>query len=170
MQMKFNNNGEKNPSRKLTGTGVCATVFPRKQLLCAFAVFYFSFSSTRTLKSWKPFAEHRRFSADLQHRAAAGIRYPPYVTLCCLPTRAPSLLSLSLSLCASPLCLQPSPLKRHTGGCAPLDTWARILTLETEDGHVCMLWWLNYCCGNRGGLGDQRREGVRLGGRRSSVC
>lgn len=41
-----------------------------------------------------------------------------------------------LSLCLS---LVPSPLKRHTGGCAPLDMCARILTLETEDGHGCAL-------------------------------
>jgi len=41
-----------------------------------------------------------------------------------------------LSLCSS---LVPSPLKRRTGGCAPLDMWACILTLETEDGHGCTL-------------------------------
>lgn len=60
------------------------------------------------------------------------------------PTHTHTSVSLSLSLV-------PSPLKRHTGGCAPLDMWARILTLETEDGHGCTLWWLNYRCGNRSG-------------------
>lgn len=62
--------------------------------------------------------------------------------------------------CPSPV---PSPLKRHTGGCAPLDMWARSLTLETVDGHGCTLWWLNYCRGNRSGWRgtESGREGRR---------